>query len=60
MKNSIFILIPLLLLLPGCIREEFETPDGDMKILLGAKVDAVIVSTKAALDKEDTYGSASI
>lgn len=57
MKNSIFILIPLLLLLPGCIREEFETPDGDMKIRLGAKVDAVIVSTKAALDKEDTYGS---
>lgn len=57
MKNSILILLPLLLLPAGCIRENFETPDGDMKIRLGAKVDAVIVSTKAALDKEDTYGS---
>ena len=58
MKTHILIpILPLLLLPAGCIREDFETPDGDMKIRLGAKVDAVIVSTKAALDKEDTYGS---
>ena len=41
----------------GCIREDFETPDGGMKIELGAKVNSVVVSTKASMDMGDTFDS---
>ena len=55
MRKSQIIYLLLLLTAVGCIREDLEAPDGSMRIELGARVDAVSVSTKAALDKEGTY-----
>ncbi len=57
--NMSFVKYPVLLLasalsLYGCVREELsEAGNGDMRIRIGARVDAVQVSVKSAIDYDD-------
>ena len=41
----------------GCVRENLEEAAGDMRISIGAKVDAVRVATKAAVDQTTALDS---
>ncbi len=41
----------------GCVRENLEEAAGDMRICVGAKVDAVRVATKAAVDQTTALDS---
>ena len=55
-KLSIYLILPTAAaMICGCVRENLEMQDGSMEIRLGARVDAVAVSTKAALEQDGTF-----